>query len=195
MDATFTPVTRAFALLRDCEARWSVAGGWAIDLFLGAQTRSHSDLDLAVLRADQWRVRRHLSGFEWRYAVPGQRGRLHDWADGKRLEPPIHEVHAQRMTPEPRALEILLNEAQGEMWHYRRDPAVTMPLEDVVRRTGHGIPYLVPEVVLLYKAREPAERDNADFAGALPRLEVEQRRWLRRALDRCHPGHAWAGEL
>jgi hypothetical protein len=37
--------------------------------------------------------------------------------------------------------------------------------------------------------------DEADFAGALPLLGPEARKWLRRALQRVHPGHAWIGAL
>jgi Aminoglycoside-2''-adenylyltransferase len=31
---------------------WWIAGGWAIDLFLGRQTREHEDLDVLILRRD-----------------------------------------------------------------------------------------------------------------------------------------------
>ena len=41
-------------------APWWVAGGWAIDLLLGRQTREHGDLDLLVLRRDQAPVREEL---------------------------------------------------------------------------------------------------------------------------------------
>jgi len=31
---------------------WCVAGGWAIDMFLGKQTRPHEDMEIVVLRRD-----------------------------------------------------------------------------------------------------------------------------------------------
>ena len=31
---------------------WWVAGGWAMDLHLGAQSRPHDDIDIGVLRRD-----------------------------------------------------------------------------------------------------------------------------------------------
>lgn len=37
------------AILPGMGAPWWVAGGWAIDLFIGAQTRPHGDLDVAML--------------------------------------------------------------------------------------------------------------------------------------------------
>ena len=32
---------------------WWIAGGWALDLFLGEQTRDHEDIDVQILRRDQ----------------------------------------------------------------------------------------------------------------------------------------------
>lgn len=40
-------------LLADCRVTWWIAGGWAIDLFLGESTREHSDIDVLILRKDQ----------------------------------------------------------------------------------------------------------------------------------------------
>ena len=31
---------------------WWIAGGWALDLFVGKQSRPHKDLDIGVLRRD-----------------------------------------------------------------------------------------------------------------------------------------------
>ena len=39
-------------LLAGTEVPWAVAGGWAIDLHLGRQTREHGDLEVAIPRAD-----------------------------------------------------------------------------------------------------------------------------------------------
>ena len=53
-----------------------------------------------------------------------------------------------------------------------------------------------PEIVLLFKAKHSAEPKNqADFAGALPLLDAAAAGWLRWALARVHPGHAWLSAL
>jgi hypothetical protein len=44
----------------------------------------------------------------------------------------------------------------------RRD-AHERPLSNVIRRSPDGLPYLPPEIQLLYKAKHPRERDHADF--------------------------------
>jgi Aminoglycoside-2''-adenylyltransferase len=51
-------------------APWWVAGGWAIDLLLGRQTREHGDLDLLVLRRDQASVREELRDWDVHAARP-----------------------------------------------------------------------------------------------------------------------------
>jgi hypothetical protein len=38
--------------LAGVSAPWCVIGGWAIDLFLGEQTRPHEDLEIAIARSD-----------------------------------------------------------------------------------------------------------------------------------------------
>jgi hypothetical protein len=41
------------AIMRGFKQSWFVAGGWAIDLFLGKATRSHQDIEIAIFRKDQ----------------------------------------------------------------------------------------------------------------------------------------------
>jgi hypothetical protein len=48
-------------------------------------------------------------------------------------------------------------------WIFRRDRRIRRALATAVDHDPTGIPYLVPELVLLYKAREPREKDEADF--------------------------------
>ncbi len=41
-----------------------VSGGWAINLFLGKQTRAHKDADVSILRRDQLKAARVLNKWE-----------------------------------------------------------------------------------------------------------------------------------
>ena len=43
---------------------WWIAGGWALDLFLGVQTRAHEDIDVLFLRRDQHEIRARLQGWD-----------------------------------------------------------------------------------------------------------------------------------
>ncbi|HUP18207.1 MAG TPA: hypothetical protein VM848_19420 [Acidimicrobiia bacterium] len=69
-------------LFKDLSAWWAVAGGWAIDCFMGSETRSHADLDIAVLRRDAQLIRQQLVG--WDLHVVASPGRLEEW-DGSLL--------------------------------------------------------------------------------------------------------------
>src|SRR5690349_11434383 len=42
--------------LGDFDAPWWVAGGWAIDLWVGGVSRDHSDIEISILREDQARL-------------------------------------------------------------------------------------------------------------------------------------------
>jgi hypothetical protein len=39
-------------LLHDVSALWWIAGGWAIELFVGDAVREHSDLEIGCFRSD-----------------------------------------------------------------------------------------------------------------------------------------------
>ena len=52
------------ALLAGCPVTWCVAAGWAVDLYLGRQTREHGDVEIAVARHDFPVLRRWLTGYE-----------------------------------------------------------------------------------------------------------------------------------
>jgi hypothetical protein len=169
---------------------WYIAGGWAIDLYLGHQTREHEDIDVAILRKDQADLRTHLAAWAFEKVVDGHRL---PWADGERLDPPVHEVHGTSENRPP--IEFLLNESSGATWRFRRNPAITRGLDRIGLRTSAGVPFLVPEIVLLFKAKAAGAKDASDFDFVQPRLRAEPRRWLKNALEICYPGHPWIARL
>ena len=164
----------------------------AIDLFLGRPTREHADVDVAVFRDDQRIVREHLRGWELRKVVARE---LAPWKADEWLAVPVHEVHVRRTAGEPRELELLLNERAGDAWVFRRDPAVTLPISHAILRTDEGIPFLAPEIVLLYKSKNPRGNDARDLAAVLRMLNGERRVWFAAALGTVHPGHPWIAML
>jgi hypothetical protein len=81
-------------------------------------------------------------------------------------------------------------------WVYRRDERINALREWMVATSDRGVPYLVPEAALLYKAKaEPRAKDEADFAMCLPHLSDPARDWLRNALDRVAPDHPWLEKI
>jgi aminoglycoside-2''-adenylyltransferase len=180
-------------LLSSFERPWWICGGWALDLFLDRETRRHDDLDVALLRRDQLALRAHLHGWDLRYATPEHS--LERW-DGRRLDPPIHGIWARR-SDEPTApwtCEFLLNEDRDGHWHYGRDDRLTRPL-DAIGTERNGLPFLRPEVVLLYKSSERSPKNDADFAAVQPHLSEDAVLWLQRALEVCDAQHPWLARL
>jgi hypothetical protein len=184
-------VTRLFS---GVPAPWYVAGGWAIDLFLGEERRTHEDLEIGVPSSRFDEFMEALRPFELfvitapHEAVPLRlaRGRLAD----------THQTWVREPTTGAWRLDIFREPSEGETWICRRDSSIRLPYAELVERTDDGIPYGRPEVILLFKAKRPQEEKNRDdFAAALPRLGAERREWLREALARVHSRHPWLGEL
>jgi hypothetical protein len=146
-----------------------------------------------VLRRDQAALYEHLAGWELRYATPAHV--LEPW-DGRSLDPPVHGIWARRPTAPPATwtCEFLLDEARDGSWLYRRNHEVRRPLDDVGGERD-GVPFLRPELALLFKSTSLSPKNDADFAAVLPSLSTEACRWLRSALQTCTPGHPWIGPL
>lgn len=172
---------------------WWIAGGWAIDLWLGRQTRDHVDLDIATLRMNQRIFWRRLDG--WDLHLGTAPNVVEPWPTPGTVPHPFHAVWCRQTPTSPWAFEMLLNDSNGTDWLFRRDHNVHLPLAQIGGITADGIPSLVPEVVLLYKAKNHRESDERDFESALPALSSGQKSWLLRALDAVHPGHAWSARL
>src|SRR5262249_47533802 len=62
--------------LRVWRGVWWLAGGWALDEFLGGPTRHHDDLDVGCLRRDLPDALRALTSWEWSEAREGELVRL-----------------------------------------------------------------------------------------------------------------------
>jgi hypothetical protein len=93
----------------------------------------------------------------------------------------VHEVHAR--WSDGAHIEVVLNDRDPstDEWVYRRDARVRLPLARTFRSAA-GIPYLAPEIVLLFKSRAPGAKDEADLQTALPHLDDASVQWLRNAI-------------
>jgi Aminoglycoside-2''-adenylyltransferase len=192
MDSDYLPSDAGWLFAGLCGSRWWIAGGWAIDLWLGRQTRPHVDLDVAVLRSEQHQVQQYLQRRGWDLQVAVAPGVLAPWAPGRPLEPGTHAVWCRPHPSSGWALELLFNDDAADCWLFRRDHRIHRPLRQLGMTTPSGIPHLRPEVVLLYKAKQQRPNDQADLRVALPRLPWADREWLANAIDLVHPGHPWA---
>lgn len=173
------------------------AGGWAIDLHLGRVTREHHDVDALVMRRDHLLLHKALKQFSLKKIIPHpdgmppNRGTIVEWRPGDKLELPVHQINAYRVGESEPAFQVMLAESRGGEWIFRRNPDVSMPLSRMGFHPLWGLPYLAPEIVLLFKAKHLEARDRADFDHAIPALSVGARQWLRDAIEKTHPGHEW----
>jgi hypothetical protein len=185
-------VQEASALLAPCGAPFWIAGGLAIDLAVGRPTRAHGDTDIAILRGDEAALEPLLD--EWEIVI-AHAGRFLPW-DGAPFQAPHHQFWARRRGSDTWHFEVLLEEHAGDAWIYRRDARITLQLAALGRATADDVPFLAPEVALLYKSTRPDEpRSAADFSVAAPVLDGDARRWLREALAVTSPGHPWIAAL
>jgi hypothetical protein len=179
-------------------APWWIAGGWAIDLFLGRRTRKHEDIDVQVLRRDQQAVRALFGAADVQAALPPPRDEtwpFRSWRLGEELDADIHDVWCRLTPTEPWALQLMIADTRDERWVYRRAPTITRLIAEIGCVTAGGIRYLAPEIQLLYKAKGLRPKDEADFTEVLPTLDQERRQWLRNVLAEAHPHHPWLDRL
>jgi hypothetical protein len=194
-------------LLDGFERTWWIAGGYSIDLALGRETRTHADLDLALLRGDEVGLDRLLPEWEFHIAHVGEFER---WDGAAPLRSGRHQFWLRRDAAGPWDFEILLEDHDGAgAWQYRRDARITLPVERLGTITADGVPHLSLELALLYKAKGQEAASSAlapnqqrwraknalDFDAALPALDQRQRRWLADAIAVTWRGHPWLARL
>jgi hypothetical protein len=182
----------AVVVLSALGAPWWIAGGWALDLFLGKVTRAHKDLDVGIFRKDAAIVVAALTGWDFFEAKDGVLTQL---VQGHAPRADVNSLWCKRVNAAQWELELMLDGTHGELWAFRRNARITRPLSRSIRRNADGIAYLAPEIQLLYKARATRARDQADFHQVLPHLDPGEKTWLRKSLMCMDPEHGWISLL
>jgi hypothetical protein len=197
------PVARIAGVMSGFGGVWSLCGGWAVDAWLGRETRDHGDIDISVFESDLPELFEHLGG--WQLVahdkeVVGDTSEL--WNGRPLLRPAhIHGRFSKASLPERLDaaagfdLDIQIDASSGDDFVASRKHNITLPLRDSVRRSGWGLPTLTPQLLIFYKAKLPRGHDEQDFAALLPHLDVEQRGWLREAIALIRADHPWLAQL
>lgn len=74
----------------------------------------------------------------------------------------------------------------GQEWIFRRDPSLRIDWHDAVLRSDDDIPYLAPELQLLFKSRDARPKDDVDAHEVIPDLDDRRRQFLRQWLPQDH---------
>lgn len=191
------------------QADWAVCGGFALDL--SGETRRHSDLDVCVFEQDReavcaWMLQHGWWVFEFQgqgllrsihakdMSVSGHNlmcVRDYD-CDLVEFGPGPDDLYNYRFhykgIVELNYVELLFNQTQDGGFVFGPQPEVRRELGKAIL-WREGIPYLAPELVLLYKSQRPDQANfQEDWDRTVPCLDEDQREWLRGALASCNQG-------
>ncbi|MBR6536900.1 MAG: hypothetical protein IKT67_06835 [Lachnospiraceae bacterium] len=209
-------IEEANALLQGQGFSYGICGGFALDLFLGYETRTHGDIDILAFWEDREEIITYMQskGFLIYEMLGG--GKVHRITDIRmqeklrknifcctedcelvRLydteEPDVYWLDFQHIgLSKLNYIEFLFNEKTEDEFVYIRDNRVRRKLEKVILEKD-GIPYLAPELCLLFKSSD-IEREGyqQDFELTVDRLNGEQRAWFEKAMEMLYPeGHKW----
>lgn len=170
---------------------WCVAAGWALDLFRGKQTREHGDIEIAIPAASFLDIRGHFLGYI--FDAVGS-GRIWENATPDELAA-THQTWLRDPATNGYLLDVFREPHQGDTWICRHDETIRLPYSNIIHYTEDAVPYLAPELVLLFKAKHARRKDQADFDETVPHMTPDQRATLAELLTHAHPGHRWLAHL
>lgn len=177
--------------LSGVDVPWAFAAGWALDLLRGGVSRPHEDVEICIPAARFPEIQAALRPGVFEIVGAGRRWPVTD----ARALAALHQTWLRDPDGGPYRLDVFREPHDGDTWICRRDPTIRRPYRDVIRVTENGLPYLAPEIVLLFKAKWDRPKDRQDLAAALPLLGARERAWLADAIGRVHAGHPWLAQL
>ena len=211
-----TLILQANEILRNQQFEYAFCGGYAIDLFLGFESRIHGDIDISAY----WKNRNNIIEHMWKldflvYEMLGE-GKAHhitdienqkmikrnifcfqDTCDLIQLsatdEAGIYYINFRNIgQTKLDFIEFLFNSRNDTDFIYARNNEIKRALDKAILK-NEGIPYLAPEVCLLYKSTDITHEVNQkDFDKAIVKMTDEQKDWLNDALIKTYPeGHEW----
>lgn len=209
-------IKEANKLLNDQSFEYAVCGGFAIDLFLGNESRKHGDIDISAYWKDRNAIIEYMRSKEYEVFEMLGEGKVHRITDVNDQMYLKRNIFCQKDNCELVQLwdtsekdiyfmdfkhigltklnfvEFLFNNKSDTDFLYARNEDIKRSLEKAVL-FADGIPYLAPEICLLYKSTDiMREGYQQDYEKAFEKMSREQRDWLNYALYTMYPeGHKW----
>ena len=166
-----------------------MAGGHALDLFVGRLTREHHDIDVPIFGMDAPLLHHLLVGWDLQRAHAGV---LTPWTTAG-ADPPFNSIWCRTTPAEPWSLQLMFEEGTPAEWICRRHPDIRLPMDEIVCHSPQGVPYIAPCIQLLMKAQDTRPKDDVDFATDVPNPSPDQSVWLTDELRRLYPTLHWLG--
>jgi len=219
------------SFFNQCNITWAICGGIAIDLFIGKQTRLHKDLDISVFWEDRDIIIEYMLNNQWTVFEPDN-GKLREitsvsndyrtidniWCLSKHnktytiehLNDNYYDITCNTQNQDNfDFIEFLFNTKKDNQFLYKRNHNITLTLKDSLKTNKEGIPYLSPELVLLYKSTfinyltsqdldiiKLVNNYRHDFNVCKNHMSKNQLTWLINALKISYPaGHEWICNL
>ncbi|HBN84663.1 MAG TPA: hypothetical protein DDZ89_12540 [Clostridiales bacterium] len=209
-------ITKANELLKKGGFDYAFCGGYAIELFLDRKIRKHSDIDVSAFWQDRDKIILYMQSLGWQVYEMCGGGITHHVTDVNFQIKSKRNIFCfkdgcslVKLTPCDQAgmvhidfdhsgqtqldfIEFLFNKQFDDSFLYARNENITLPLTKAILKRNE-IPYLAPELVLLYKSTDiQREGYQLDYNSATAAMSNEQKSWLQQALKTMNPkGHMW----
>lgn len=220
--STYVPhqlITEANELLKIGGFEYAFCGGYAIELFLNRTIRKHGDVDVSAYWQDRDKIILYMQSLGWEvYEMCGDGIAHHITNVNIQLKTKrnifcfIAGCRLVKLSPQGQTdmyyldfdhsgqtklnfIEFLFNNCNDKSFKYARNENITLPIAKAIL-TQNGIPYLAPELILLYKSTDTeCEGYQLDYDFASDIMSTEQKNWLQAALKEMNPsGHKWLEE-
>lgn len=168
---------------------WWLSGLRALHKAAGYRERRRGEFEITILRKDQYRLRRALTGWEF-WTTDG--GEPHLWGKTEILHADVHTLICRPSPDGDATLTVRIEESRDACWFAHWSPQVGRPLEELGEADKRGVRYLAPELQLFRQAETPDMRDERDLTLLAPVFSENQLTWLIEAIEAAYgSGHAW----
>ncbi len=208
-------ITECNELLKNKGFKYAICGGFALELYIGKEIRSHSDIDvfffendkkavIAFLQQHGWNVFKRVSGeFICYFRSPDEFAPddiavfcIKPNCSFIEHKPFKDNMYAWKTISHEQKnfdfIEVIFNLLIDRKVTICQFPGISRPLEKAILYHG-DIPYMSPELVLFCKAMTVDRTSyQLDFDLTVPFLSNESKGWLIKALEVSYPeGHKW----
>src|SRR4051812_20701497 len=159
---------------------WTLCGGCSLDLILGAQIRSHGDIDIGVFRSALVSCL-HAIGRE-RVFLCSSPGTQTPW-DGESVPAAVHDIWVSDPPREHWVLQVVVFDDEGDKVMYRRDRRITWSKSNHSLKIG-DIRVLNPFITFLYKTNK-MKMEEKEIMDIIALIEAAPKQAMERTAARA----------